>query len=237
MKMYDNFFSLKQRYRQILVALSLLSFHALGNSYSMADIAEQSTRWLSQQVSESDKVRQDIRLFPLDARLAAKQCDSPLEFSLVAGKVQRQNTIRVQCADSPGWQLFLSARVSQLIQAVTASRQIPAGTVLSSEMLSVSSAESSQIRASLVQDPALIVGARAKRSLNQGQILNQTDLCLVCKGDVVTIEGISTGLTVTTQATALQDGTLGEAVRVQNNGSNRVIKAEIVAVKRVAIKL
>ncbi len=237
MKMYDNFFSLKQRYRQILVALPLLSFQAFGSSYSMADITEQSTRWLSQQLSQSDSVRQDITLHPLDGRLAAKTCELPLEFSLVAGKVQRQNTIRVLCADSPGWQLFLSARVSQLISAVTASRQIPAGTVISPDMLSLGSAESSQTRASLVQDPALIVGARAKRSLNQGQILNQTDLCLVCKGDVVTIEGISTGLTVTTQATALQDGTLGEAVRVQNNVSNRVIKAEIVAVKRVAIKL
>ncbi len=237
MKMYDNFFSLKQCLRQILVALSLLSFHALGNSYSMADIAEQSTAWLSLQLSQSDSSQQDVLVHPLDARLAAKTCEQPLQFSLVSTKVQRQNTIRVLCTDSPGWQLFLSARVSQLIQAVTASRQIPAGTVISSDMLSLGSAESSQTRASLVQDPALIVGARAKRSLNQGQILNQTDLCLVCKGDVVTIEGISTGLTVTTQATALQDGTLGEAVRVQNNGSNRVIKAEIVAVKRVVIKL
>lgn len=237
MKMYDNFFSLRQHYRQILVALSLLSFQAFGNSYSMADIAEQSTAWLSQQLSQSDSIQQEVLVHPLDARLAAKTCELPLQFSLVATKVQRQNTIRVLCADSQGWQLFLSARVSQLIQAVIASRQIPAGTVISSDMLSLGSAESSQTRASLVQDPALIVGARAKRSLNQGQILNQTDLCLVCKGDVVTIEGISTGLTVTTQATALQDGTLGEAVRVQNNVSNRVIKAEIVAVKRVIIKL
>jgi flagella basal body P-ring formation protein FlgA len=237
MKMYDKFLSPTRPLRQYLVALQLLCFPAWATSYPMADIAELSTQWLSQQLPVTNDIQQEVRLHPLDPRLPAKNCDAMLEFSLVAGKIQRQNTIRVHCPDHPGWQLFLSAKVSQMINTVTVTRQIPAGTLINIDMLRISRAEMTQIRGSLVHDPQLILGARAKRGLQQGQILTQHDLCLVCKGDVVTIEGISTGLSVTTQATALQDGALGESVRVQNNQSNRVIKAEIVAVKRVAIKL
>jgi flagella basal body P-ring formation protein FlgA len=243
MKMYDKFLSPIGGYRQFLVALLGLCFPAWSADYAMSDISALSTQWLQQQltasaaVNQDTAVQQDIKVHPLDPRLPAKSCELPLEFSLVSPKVQRQNTIRVLCPDSPSWQLFLSAKVSQLSSAVTANRQIPTGTLISSEMLSMGTVETTQIRGNVVQDPAFILGARAKRSINQGQILSQHDLCLVCKGDVVTIEGISSGLTVTTQATALQDGTLGDSVRVQNNQSNRVIKAEIVAVKRVAIKL
>lgn len=237
MKMYDNFFCCIKPLRHYLVAMQVCCAQASATSYPMADITELSTQWLNQQLATSQDIEQEVQLYPLDHRLPAKHCDAPLEFSLVAGKIQRQNTIRVLCPDEPGWQLFLSAKVSQMMSTVIARRQIPAGSLIDGDMLQINRVELNQTRGRLVQDPQLIVGARVKRSLQPGQILTQHDLCLVCKGDVVTIEGISTGLSVTTQATALQDGTLGESVKVQNNQSNRVIKAEIVAVKRVAIKL
>jgi len=108
---------------------------------------------------------------------------------------------------------------------------------LSSDMLLQTETELLQSRGALVNEAQLIVGARTKRALNAGQILTQNDLCLVCKGDVVTIAGVSNGLSVTTQATALQDGTLGDDVKVQNLLSKRVVTAQITAVKRVEIKL
>ena len=94
-----------------------------------------------------------------------------------------------------------------------------------------------QSRGKTVSAPEHIIGARSKKALNAGQIVTQSDLCLVCKGDVVTIAGVSNGLSVTTQATALQDGTLGDDVRVQNLQSKRIVTAQITAVKRVEIKL
>jgi flagella basal body P-ring formation protein FlgA len=83
----------------------------------------------------------------------------------------------------------------------------------------------------------MVIGARTKRSLNIGQIITNADLCLVCKGDIVTIEGISDSLVVSAAGKALADGALGDNVRVQNLQSGRTIVASVSAIKKVAIKL
>jgi flagella basal body P-ring formation protein FlgA len=203
----------------------------------MADLTENATKWLELQASApaSDKLR--IQVYPLDPRLADKHCEQLLEFSLVGEQLQRQNTVKVQCPDQSGWQLFLSAKVSQLVTAVAVTRQLAAGSYLSGDMLAQTETELLRSRGPLVSEVQLVVGGRTKKALNAGHILTQNDLCLVCKGDVVTIIGVSTGLSVTTQATALQDGALGDDVKVQNLQSKRILTAQITAVKRVEIKL
>lgn len=237
MKMYDKF-RLKVCFSTAFCTVLLLGcFATNATSYSMAELTESATKWLESQVVDSELIRLRVQVYPLDQRLADKICEQQLEFSLVNPQIQRQNTVRIQCPAQSSWQIFVSAKVSQLVPAVAVTRQLAAGSYLSSEMLSQTETELLQSRGPLVSAVPLVVGARTKKSLNAGQILTQNDLCLVCKGDVVTIVGVSNGLSVTTQATALQDGTLGDDVKVQNLQSKRVLTAQITAVKRVEIKL
>lgn len=237
MKMYDKFLSTPTKYCQFFGSIVLLLFSSWSWSFQNLDIVQEATDWLQLQLNQNAATQQQVMIQPLDSRLPARQCDHPLIFNLVTEKIQRQNTIQVQCNSPSSWQMYISARVSQTMTVVTASKQLPVGTVIDASMLSVTATETMQSRAAFIYDPSVIIGARTKRSVIQGQILNQNDLCLVCKGDVVTIEGISNGLSVTTQVTALQDGTLGDSIRVQNMQSNRIINAQIVAVKKVAIQL
>lgn len=203
----------------------------------MADLTGDAAKWLESQASAAASNQLKIQVYPLDARLADKNCDQPLNYSLVGGQLLRQNTVKIQCTDQSGWQLFVSAKVSQLVTAVAVTRQLATGSYLSKELLTQTETELLQSRGALISDAQLVVGARTRKALNAGQILTQNDLCLVCKGDVVTIIGVSNGLSVTTQGTALQDGTLGDDVKVQNLKSKRVLTAQITAVKRVEIKL
>lgn len=237
MKMYDKFLPKIRQFQVWCAALFLCCGAASAASYSMADLTVQATLWLEKQIKDSESNQHKIQIHPLDRRLADKSCEQALQLSLVGEQLQRQNTVRIQCPDSTGWQLFVPAKVSQFVNAVAVTRQLAAGSYLSTDMLLQTETELLQSRGALVSEVQLIVGAKTKRTLNVGQILTQNDLCLVCKGDVVTITGVSNGLSVTTQATALQDGTLGEDVRVQNLQSKRVVSAQIIAVKRVEIKL
>lgn len=237
MKMYDKFRPKFGTSKVICTAMLWCSFTAYATNYSMLDLTDSAAKWLESQASNSALNQLKIQVYPLDARLANKSCEQPLIFSLVGEQLQRQNTVKVQCSDETGWQLFISAKVSQLVTAVAVTRQLAAGSYLTGEMLIQTETELLQSRGPLVSEAQLVVGARTKKTLNAGQILTQNDLCLVCKGDVVTIVGVSTGLSVTTQATALQDGALGADVKVQNLQSKRVLTAQITAVKRVEIKL
>jgi flagella basal body P-ring formation protein FlgA len=237
MKMYDKFRPMFGTSKVVCASLLLCSFATYATNYSMADLTENAAEWLKAQASVSALNQLKIQVYPLDARLTDKSCEQPLTFSLVGERLQRQNTVKVQCSGQTGWQLFISAKVSQFVTAVAVTRQLAAGSYLTSEMLTQTETELLQSRGPLVSEVQLIVGAKTKKTLNAGQILTQNDLCLVCKGDVVTIVGVSTGLSVTTQATALQDGALGADVKVQNLQSKRVLTAQITAVKRVEIKL
>ncbi|RVU34542.1 flagellar basal body P-ring formation protein FlgA [Rheinheimera riviphila] len=237
MKMYDKFLPKICHLQALCAGLSLLSWGVSATSYSMLDLTTHTTNWLEQQVPDQSVNKLKIQVYPLDSRLSDKNCEQSLQMSLVNVQLQRQNTVRIQCPDTGGWQLFVSAKVSQLVNAVAVTRQLAAGSYLSNDLLVQTETELLQSRGALVNDAQFIVGARTKKALNPGQIITKNDLCLVCKGDVVTIAGVSNGLSVTTQATALQDGTFGDDVKVQNLQSKRVVTAQITAVKRVEIKL
>ena len=237
MKMYDKFCAVTGRLLLLPVSFLLCTLPVTAASYSPVQLTEMTHDWLATQLTETAAIEQKIVVHPLDARLPEKHCDSALTFELIGNQVQRQNTVKLQCPDAQPWQLFLSVKISQLVQAVVSTRQLPAGSFLTSDMLALEHVDLLQSRGALVQDPQQIIGARTKRSLNSGQILVHTELCLVCKGDIVTIEGVSSALSVTTKATALQDGTLGDDIRVQNLQSKRIVTAQITAVKRVEIKL
>ncbi|MBU1437009.1 MAG: flagellar basal body P-ring formation protein FlgA [Gammaproteobacteria bacterium] len=237
MKMYYKFLPRFDNTKALWIATVLFNCSASAASYSMADLTMYTTQWLEQQATAPGLNQLKVEVYPLDNRLADKSCEQPLQFSLMSEQLQRQNTVKVQCTDSGGWQLFIPAKVSQFVDAVAVTRQLVAGSYLSSDMLTQTETDLSQSRGAVVADLELIIGARTKRTLNVGQILTQNDLCLVCKGDVVTIAGVSNGLSVTTRATALQDGGLGDDVKVQNLQSKRVVTAQITAVKRVEIKL
>ena len=237
MKMYDKF--LPGIYRKLLLSVLFLQFSnsSVAATYTMTELSAQASAWLQQEIQYLQNDQLKLELYPLDARLADKECESPLNFSLVTPKIQRQNTVRIHCADNSSWQLFVPVRMSQMITAVVSSQKIPAGSYITAEMLKTADIDLLQSRAKTVSAPEQIIGARSKKALNAGQIVTQSDLCLVCKGDIVTIEGISSTLSVSTQATALQDGAFGDTVRLQNVQSQRVVSAVITAVKKAEIKL
>lgn len=230
MKMYDYFKLLP------LLYLSVFSLQAVAAelTYAPAQISQAGQDWLNQHINDSSI---KATVYPLDSRLANRYCAEPLQFSLVSPRLQAQNSIRVLCEGPAGWQLYLSAKVSKLLEVAVSERQLAAGTILSSDMFRLELRDQLSSRGAVVQDPALLAGARSKKTLSVGQIVTLQDLCLVCKGDLVTIEGISGTLIVATAGKALSDGSLGENIQVQNLNSGRTVQASVTAVKKVAIQL
>lgn len=232
MKMYDNF-----KFNKLSTLALLLGFQhgvALAEIYSPDNLTASAQHWLQQSVGSEQAL---VRVHPLDARSKDRECAVPLQFSLVNPKLQTQNSIKVLCETELGWQIYLSAKVSQMQEVVVSRRQLAPGVILSKEMIQLETRDQLISRGAVVTDTELLDGARTKRSVSRGQILTLQDLCLVCKGDMVTIEGISGSLIVATSGKALSDGSLGDNIQVQNLNSGRKVQASVTAVKRVAINL
>ncbi len=232
MKMYDNF--IDRHLKALLLCSCFQLFPASAESYSASALTSAAQNWLQQQASSAQT---KVQVHPLDSRSADRDCDNPLQFSLVNPRLQSQNSIKVYCPGENGWQLYLSARLNQLVDVVVMRRQLAPGSILNQDMLQLETRDQLLSRGAIVTDPAILEGARTKRALRPGQIITLQDLCLVCKGDMVTIEGLSGSLVVATSGKALSDGSLGDNIQVQNLNSGRKVQASVTAVKKVAINL
>lgn len=204
--------------------------------YTPAELTTAAEQWVAQQLPATADSNIQVSVTALDNRIGEKQCDAALEFSLSQPITQRQNTIVIRCATESGWQLYVPVRVDEIVIAVVMTQNLTTGSLLSADMLKNDSRERRFIRGSFISNPALVIGARTKRSLSMGQVVTLQDLCLVCKGDVVTISVADSGLSVTATGIAQSDGSLGDTISVLNKQSGRAINAEVIAVNSVRVK-
>jgi flagella basal body P-ring formation protein FlgA len=87
--------------------------------------------------------------------------------------------------------------------------------------------------------PSEAVGRSLKKSLSQGEVLALNavaDVPAIEKGKSVTIIVRGAGLTVKTKGEALEDGALGETIKVRNISSKAVLTAVVVANDTVEVK-
>ncbi|MEO3678992.1 flagellar basal body P-ring formation chaperone FlgA [Rheinheimera sp. FR7-31] len=230
MKKYENLA------KQALTILSLLWVSivaAQSQDYSTTDLTEAANRWLAQQLPTDTAL--DIAITPLDSRIGSKSCSVPLAFSLSQPLTQRQNTIQIRCSDDNSWQLYVPVRIDEILTAVVLSQNIATGSRLTADMVQLAERQRRFVRGTPVTDPTLVLGAKAKKALAMGQILTLQDLCLVCKGDVVTISVADKGLNVAATGVALSDGSLGDSISVQNQQSRRTIQVQVTGVDRVSV--
>ena len=235
MKKYENLF--KQALTVTIAALCFSSAVRAADpqSYTPGQLTELAATWLEQQVKERLGELQ-INITPLDNRIGDKLCSTLPQLSLSQDITQRQNTIQLRCNSEPGWLLYVPVRIDEIVRTVVMTQNITTGTLISADMLTTDNRERRFVRGSLVSDESLIIGAKSKKSLSLGQIVTLQDLCLVCKGDVVTISVSDNGLQVAATGIAQSDGSLGDTISVLNRQSKRAIIAEVTAVNRVSVK-
>ena len=100
-------------------------------------------------------------------------------------------------------------------------------------MISASDVQLEKVDISLLRgQPILntedVIGSKAKNSLSAGMVLNDSIICVICKGDSVSITVDSPSIAIVMSGIALSDGAVGESIRVQNSASKRIVEAIIV---------
>lgn len=236
MKKYENFIWCLSLLFCLLLSNPLRAETMATQWYSPEQLTNLAKDWLETELATMDSTATEIQVTALDSRLGAKECTSELLFSLPAQFNARQTTVQISCTTPANWQLFLPVRVTEWLELVVVRQNITPGTVITADMLEIQRRERRLVRGNIVQDPSAVTGSRNKRSLSVGQIINLQDLCLVCRGDIVTIQISNSGLSVSASGVAQQDGTFGDTVTVKNQQSGRNVQTEVVGVNQVKVK-
>jgi flagella basal body P-ring formation protein FlgA len=143
--------------------------------------------------------------------------------------------------DTPGLTWIAGYAIATL--AVTtdcarAARPVPPGAVLSADDIVQERTDPGAILLQRVPAAADVVGARASRRLEPGELLLQAMVStryLVRSGDAVTIRVKAEGVVAESRGIATQSGAAGDTIRVVNSTSRRALTARIVGPAEVEV--
>lgn len=204
---------------------------------------QQLSQAVQQWVAGQRSVRpEQVQLMPLDARLRVQACARPLLMDL---PMASNETVRVRCPE-PAWQLFMRVQAIQPLGDAPASP--PAQAAMDREVRrTVAVAAKSLVRGMTVQAddvrlqetvlPPSAAGyfdqlaeamhSEVLRDIPAGSPVRRSDLrplVLVKRGQLIQLQiGKSPGFVVSARVEAMQDGRLGEQIKLKNNESGRVL--------------
>ncbi len=121
-------------------------------------------------------------------------------------------------------------RVYAVVEVPVLRRTIRRGEVIQASDVKWTEMRATRVRQPAIADPADIVGLAARRMLRAGQPLRPGDLrtpVVVAKGANVTMTYRTKFMVLTVAGRALEDGGVGETIRVLNTQSNTVIDAVV----------
>lgn len=132
-------------------------------------------------------------------------------------------------AMAPAVQATAPAPEDEGPMVVTLARSVPRGAMLTAEDLTLASA-GARGPDGIFTNPADVIGRRTKAAIGEGRpvLLRQLEpVWLIAKGNPVVLVATAGGLAVSAPAEALEDGGMGDVIRVLNLSSQREIKAVV----------
>ncbi len=159
---------------------------------------------------------------------AAQPDVSQVQYDAPSGRFAALLT--VSAADVATIHLRLSGDVVGVARAAVLTRHVRPGAVLQAEDVRTARVRAVLLRGNTALSESAAVGMALRRDLPAGQPLTNADVSrpfLVTRNGSVRMHLDAGGLTLSAQGVALEDGGLGDHVRVQNPSSHAVVIAEV----------
>ncbi|PWF63822.1 flagella basal body P-ring formation protein FlgA [Shewanella sp. BC20] len=208
---------------------------------SVSAISELAKALINEKISVPANAKVEIAPQPIDNRLLPAQCASPIKVELASDReISRNNTVKVSCDTSDlayPWQIFMSVRVDILFPVVVASETLAPGELISPTQVEIRYIDQNSLRGMQFSDTSQLSGVRVKRRVAKNFPIFANNLCFVCKNDSVSIYVRSSNFVLKTVGEALQDGNIGDQIRVKNSSSNKELDAIVTAIGEVEVRM
>ena len=221
-----TYFSLSTTIWPVFILFSVLFTPSVFANENAEKIQREIEDFAMQTLVSSDDTNTRLKVRKLDPRQKIPSCDNYAYEALNFSPNVSNFSVKVSCANND-WFTFVNVSMSKLQQVVVATTSVSPGQLLSSQSLSVKQVDVTRLRSSTFLQPEQIIGARAKKRMRQGSIITTNMLCFVCKGDRVTITASMNGLSIKATGMALEDGNLGDSIKIENTTTDKVIIAKV----------
>ncbi len=189
-----------------------------------------------------------VTIVPPDARVAVQPCASTYVFDY---PFVSRDSVRVRCT-KPNWQLFMKvglvsgstpatftpgasaakgAPAPEFRQVVVAATNLPAGLVLQRDSLKLDRMEADKISKAHYLENQGLEGQELLRAVRAGEPIRVSDLrpaTLVKRGEMVLMTvGTPATFEISVKAEAMQDGRVGEQIKLRNTESGRTLSGVV----------
>lgn len=215
----------------LVAGLCVLAMTSAAASSSMASDAllERRVHALLQEHTRDLGRETTITLHRSAARLPP--CDDPQPFlTHPEQRLYGRVAVGVRCGEQGNQVRYLQAEVSVLVDHVVTASDIDRGATITAAALRLEEARLERLPRHALLNIDEAVGLMAARPLSAGTTLQTHHLrreALVKRGNQVTVMARGTGFSVTRKAKALDNGSLGESVRLRTEDGDR-LKATVI---------
>lgn len=143
----------------------------------------------------------------------------------------------IKCDNNSVRQMFIQAQVKLSGPYLVSSRDIPAGTTITRNMLQISTGNITGQLDDIFDQEEDLLDKVLTRSLREGEVFlkrNIEESKLISRGQNVTFESIGTAFRISGTAIAMQSGTAGEQISLKLP-SNKVISGIIIGPGKISI--
>lgn len=195
------------------------------------------------QLSTYTEGKIQVRADKLDPRLNLRVCaEDKLEvFNPYQTPVLNTNTMGVKCLENDNhWTLYVPIKISVLKTVLVAKRALIKGNRISSDDIYQVEMDAQKLKQGYFTDSRELIGLICKHDITPNSPLNPYNIELakmVHRGDQVTIVATNENLSVSMDGIAMDEGALGDSVKVKNLSSKRTIEAQVAGNKTVKVVL
>lgn len=220
-----------------LLLLATLAFtpasaaDAAAESEPLDRILETARAFVAAAVGAGDQGETHIEIGQLDARLRLTRCErAPSAQFAPGGRASGNSTVNVRCESPVPWSIYVPVEIERYAKVVVAARALARRQTIGPDDIRLERKETSSLISGYLDRPEAAIGLQLKRSLSAGQVLTDRVLVqrkLVERGQLVNIISGRPGLSVRMSGEALEDGSLGQRIRIRNRTSRKVVEGYV----------
>ena len=151
-----------------------------------------------------------------------------MSFDARSGRLTAYVTARAGEATSE--RVRVTGRVRRMLDMPVLNRPVAPGETIAQRDIETIALPADRLNQTFVAAAAELVGKTPRRSIRPGEPIRPSDVqtpIVIRRGELVTVVFQSATLLLTAQAKALEDGTQGQAIRVSNTRSGKILDATV----------
>jgi flagella basal body P-ring formation protein FlgA len=149
-------------------------------------------------------------------------------------------TVEVPANSPSATRVRVTGRVFKSIDVPVLARQINRGDVITARDLTWAKMREDSVRRDVIVDPSEVIGMTPRQTVRSGQMISTSDVqkpIAVPRGALVTMVLKYGAMSLSAQGHAVEQGSVGDVIRVTNSHSNLTVEARIDGPNMVSVSL